>query len=85
MSLLSPKLDESSEEPQRYYEWMLWKMRQDESKDNVIEERLKERVERSKEYKEKTVDERAHDLLVLKDRIKRPEEDMAYMKKETHE
>tara|TARA_Y100000004_G_scaffold148014_1_gene169390 strand:- start:796 stop:1056 length:261 start_codon:yes stop_codon:yes gene_type:complete len=72
-------------EPERYYEWMLWKMRQDDKVEVNFQEKLEERINRSNEYSIKTVDERADEILRLKDRIKRLEEDMAYMKKETYE
>ena len=71
-------------EPERYYEWMLWKMRQDQNAEVNFQEKLEERINRSNEYSIKTVDERAEEILRLKDRIKRLEEDMAYMKKETY-
>tara|TARA_Y100000361_G_C11113790_1_gene319161 strand:- start:559 stop:813 length:255 start_codon:yes stop_codon:yes gene_type:complete len=84
MSLSNPKIIDE-QEPERYYEWMLWKMKQEDKNDMQLADKLQERINRSKEYSVKTVDERAEEIIFLKDRIKRLEEDMAYMKKEAHE
>ena len=84
MSLSNPKIIDE-QEPERYYEWMLWKMKQDDKSDMKLADKLQERINRSNEYSVKTVDERAEEIIFLKDRIKRLEEDMAYMKKEAHE
>ena len=84
MSLSNPKIIDE-QEPERYYEWMLWKMKQDDKSDMKLANKLQERINRSNEYSVKTVDERAEEIIFLKDRIKRLEEDMAYMKKEAHE
>ena len=84
MSLSNPKIIDE-QEPERYYEWMLWKMKQEDKDDMKLADKLQERINRSNEYSVKTVDERAEEIIFLKDRIKRLEEDMAYMKKEAHE
>ncbi len=84
MSLSNPKIIDE-QEPERYYEWMLWKMKQEDKNDMQLADKLQERINRSNEYSVKTVDERAEEIIFLKDRIKRLEEDMAYMKKEAHE
>ena len=84
MSLSNPKIIDERE-PERYYEWMLWKNKQEDKADVTLASKLQERISRSNEYSVKTVDERAEEIIFLKDRIKRLEEDMAYMKKETHE
>ena len=84
MSLSNPKIIDE-QEPERYYDWMLWKMKQDDKSDMKLADKLQERINRSNEYSVKTVDERAEEIIFLKDRIKRLEEDMAYMKKEAHE
>lgn len=81
MSLSSLK----TEEPERYYEWMHWKSKQEDLANAGLEKNIQDRIERSNEYMTKTVDAKANQIIVLEDRIKQLEVDMAYMKKEIHE
>ena len=81
MSLSSLK----TEEPERYYEWMHLKSKQEDLANAGLEKNIQDRIERSNEYMTKTVDAKANQIIVLEDRIKQLEVDMAYMKKEIHE